>query len=1152
MRSYKFCKKKQTKELKEQLEKLDQVDIPFVEQASANLTAEIKQENKTKEELIRKLHKIETDFNNLQSKFQDKIILWEKNNQRKEAKKIFKERQFAVLLGVSQLHLNSIIRHIQLHSRDGCIESIGDDDLTLLSTDILDQLKTLIEFLECDEQQTITFLQENVTEINFSHFESREFLVKLKTKLAVNELDLALLENKEKSERQKTNFSQIEVDCISVFLFKILGHHNQCHLKNANNKLISFLAELLGESSRPTSQNKNSSAKKQAIVGSSNKKNRTEIDNHVISICKSPAKNLKHKKITFQSSKSKKSKLAKKTDFEEDFEDDTLENAKDEKQSEGPVLITNDQFHKIENSPKTSDDNKNILNIEKVNVSMHSNFKDEDSKNIHTLNAKSAKSNSIINKSHKKSSNPILNYSMSKKLMFEDGSENEAKLEPAVVFDESQVNTKGTQSILNRSSNKILFSEKISAKSSLKHSNWQSQSKKKNKSSKKKSEHLLGKQSARSAKRQTNKKETKDVKLSIASSKKNKNRSVDKQKIIKTEKDSQSKNAFDFKFDERLNTLENIYSELIENALREMEPESPQSIKGSVQKSGKCSLADSSKKDNSLYAGSENRSNGTDQNINQALQFSNFKAAVYQQLITLEYNHSDITNKIPESNGPENWNDPETPTQKNNSYLINPFFIKKVIADPKIEPPKFDMAIIEKEVPVNFGSPQKEEYFPCSADVQDSASKMIGKIQDKALFRMLSPMLQDKKMNSKNQKMIAKMAIRGFVTRTSKLMTSYFSGISKFGEDGFSKTCVNDGERASSPLFEQQSLNESTVVEESQSQMDSVESHSLIADKQSTHSPKVFQQKSHKKKSEFSIQKHGLLADLNSQSVISVNKTELSQQSNKKSLLGKHQVITGSQISKKQNHMVEGVSINEHSLPNEIDSNFQTNIETQPDNRAPNKTRVVIHPSHKKTNEQQNELSIKNDSQLSNMVPRITNIREDNGLMNTGQYLIQNANLTPKSEHDQMIKPMTGKTDSCDYELRTNLGESVVKTDGDLNIKVISVNATGIDYQDFQLQVAIDQSNSQTQSFNPDSPHQFHFFISKQKTAVFRILENSKTLASKNYPLENLLFTERVLVNDKIEFLVNGKEMIIAFEFEWTANPQENENDSYDPPKFES
>merc|ERR1719376_137780 len=100
-------------------------------------------------------------------------------------------------------------------------------------------------------------------------------------------------------------------------------------------------------------------------------------------------------------------------------------------------------------------------------------------------------------------------------------------------------------------------------------------------------------------------------------------------------------------------------------------------------------------------------------------------------------------------------------------------------------------------------------------------------------------------------------------------------------------------------------------------------------------------------------------------------------------------------------------------------------------------------------------------------------------------------------------KPVTGQTESYDYELRTNLAESILKADGELSIKIQKVQFEGQSLDNLFLQIAVDQMNPQMQSIDPEKSGKFNFQICKQKTAVLRIFEGQKLLSSKNYPPEN-------------------------------------------------
>lgn len=799
------------------------------------LEVDISAQNKRREELIRSIQIADLELAAINEKHGDKLIEWELAIQRKGAESVFDSGHFSVLLAANSITLQQLFEHIDRHSTDGLIASVGASDLPQITTEMVQELKRLIERLECSQSQVTKFLKERVKEINLSTFNNTQFLKSLLAKITANGLETNLPDSfKGIHTNLKTKgLTEAEADCALIMLFNSLGRHYNCCPKETKRKLIDAINTKIDSLERDFDddfeEDKNSRVQvnKECFFKppmSSHKKPKTASVAQS-SVSKQPAEDVQ------QSSSKKRNHWAEHSNSKSLF-------VKEQSAKKCPQCCGGFGWHhkSLDTSTAKVDDSKCTAcgfvwtkNIPKPPV-------EEPSRN-------------------------------------ETQSEEELPEEQhQVVCDRHEANTKGTQSV-----DIVHSTAKKSVAPSLKQSAM--------------------------------------------------NRSYYCPSC--SDHNVCQKGSFDA-----------VYQGLMEEAFADL---------ADAPCSEHCSLARGPK---------TLKSAGT---LEEAIEYSNQENDVICALIAEE-----------DAN-----------------------------AHKKLE----------------FESLAE----PCLADVELSASKLVHKVTDKAILSTMTPQQRQIKQVSKKHKLIAKMAVNGMIARTSKLMTSYYSGVSAFSQTGFSRSCL-----------------------------DEPESEEVEADPQTK------------------------------------------------------RVSIAGQVSEAR--ILQ--SIIEEEMPHKAPSEVQ---------RSRKKSLFSEHKNGKLLCPE----AINSDQPSPDQLPATSPDRNQT------------------SRH----------SDSCDYELRTNLCDSQVRTDGQLTIKIVSASADGLSLQDCQLHAIVEEVEPQSQPLDAVSFSPFRFHITRQRAVTLRVMEGQKTLASRNYPLENIIITERVLISEKLDFLVHSKELQVRFEFEWQELRRDQEEE-YQPPRF--
>lgn len=805
-----------------------EVQLARVGERSRALEADIALQNRRREELIRSIQTADLELAAIQERHGDKIAEWEMALRRKAAEKVFDSGHFSVLLAASALSLDQLLEHVDRHSRGGLIASVGASDLPQITSEMVQELKRLIECLECSQSQVAKFLRERVKEIDLSGFGSAEFLRGLLAKVAANGLESGLPDSFKgiHASLKAKGFGEAEADCALVLLFRALGRHYNCCPKETRRKLTEAINAKIESLEREFEDDfeeqpsARKSVRKECFFRppSSAQKNSRPPSVATSSAAKPPPPD------PLQSSAKKRSHWAEHSNSKSLF-------AKEPSARKCPQCCGGFGWHhrSLDTAPAKADDSKCTA----CGFVWGKDLK------------RSAAKEPSGQKEGAEEERPAVEQSAEEP-------------QHQVVCDRELANTKGTQS-----ADRVPLTDKKSVAPPLGQSAL--------------------------------------------------HRSYYCPSC--SDHDSAPRASFDA-----------VYQGLMDEAFADL---------ADPPCSEQCSLARPPPTPNS---------GGT---LEEAIEFSERQNDVICALIAEE----------------------------------------DARARDRLE---FE-ALAE----------------PCLADVELSASKLVGKVGDKAVWAAMTPQQKNVKKASKKHKLIAKMAVSGMIARTSRLMTSYYAGVSAFSQTGFSMSCVDEPE-SEAPEPERLSKRVSIAGQVSEARI-----LQSIIEEEMPHKAADSVQKS-RKKSLFSEQKAGEL--------------------------------------------------------------------------------LAEEPS---------------------------------------------PGAQPTSRH----------SDSCDYELRTNLCDSAVRTEGQLTIRIVAVAAPDLPLAACQLHAIVEELEPQTQPLDAAAFAPFRFHVTRQRAVTLRVMEGPQTLASRNYPLENLIITERVLVSEKLDFLVHGRELEVRFEFEWQELGRDLEEE-YQPPRF--
>lgn len=146
-----------------------------------------------------------------------------------------------------------------------------------------------------------------------------------------------------------------------------------------------------------------------------------------------------------------------------------------------------------------------------------------------------------------------------------------------------------------------------------------------------------------------------------------------------------------------------------------------------------------------------------------------------------------------------------------------------------------------------------------------------------------------------------------------------------------------------------------------------------------------------------------------------------------------------------------------------------------------------------------------------------------------------------------------GIENETDYELRTNESRSSIgHGGGELSVTVKRLTPSGVNVQGNMLRISLEDNDYKIQSLQSESFPTFRFIIEKQKFVLFEIVKAGDACYSRTFPLEGLLFTERSVVVETLEFFIEQQSVFLDIEFEWIANVDTaNEGVEYEPPNFQ-
>jgi hypothetical protein len=172
----------------------------------------------------------------------------------------------------------------------------------------------------------------------------------------------------------------------------------------------------------------------------------------------------------------------------------------------------------------------------------------------------------------------------------------------------------------------------------------------------------------------------------------------------------------------------------------------------------------------------------------------------------------------------------------------------------------------------------------------------------------------------------------------------------------------------------------------------------------------------------------------------------------------------------------------------------------------------------------------------------------DSRIVNSNRITESRAN----EQIGQSILP-AGLENETDYELRTNESRSSIgHGGGELSVTVKRLTPSGVYVQGNMLRISLEDNDYKIQSLQSESYPSFHFNIEKQKFVLFEIVKAGDAFYSKTFPLEGLLFTERSVVVETLEFFIEQQSVFLDIEFEWIANvDNENQGEDYEPPNFQ-
>ena len=1144
--------------------------------------------------MIRNSQNIEVEYLELQKEYQHKIAIWENETKRHQTAKEFNGFSFSILLACAEINLNYLIEHIRKHSANGIIQSLGGDDFINLTAELTAELKTIIETFDCDENQTVLFLKENLKEINFECFKYEAFLSKLRIKLQNTEFDTLERGSNLMSVYEgllKRDFTPEESECVAVFLFKLLGHHQNCHPKNAHSQLLNYIIDLIKTEKQTRSQSKHckveqqqdssakiskrtlvsptksnskikSSAKKEMILRSKPKSKKNKIDTELsekldVAIQDKQSNFNKNTEVFFSATKSKKS----------NFQNE-LSNRRSESHRKMQDVVLIVQYKKtLQNAKKKSlKDEKSVNDCQ--------NEKSDEEKLINSLKQKvhtsSMKNEQLNEKSNKKIKHFKTAFSEKKR------SDSTNKSDKQVKFKMGAKKTRKTSES---------FFEDLKNNNSVKKqkSSNRKTSGENNENIKTSKKHSKSKRSASTGKKEQKSKFKREVFDPNSSAKKSTGKAGD----------------FEVNGIERKDTLNAVWDDFVNDAICEADGVSRvvKSV-GPIECSEKYSLVNQSNQkhnaSNFKRVLSEQKSDQSDT----SRQFSLMKYDAIDAVMNQEELNNDQSQMQPID---EAWSENEIRSSTNRAKQNRrPLSQCRPETTNQAKPGEM------------LNNVEDECSGPCLADIDQMASQILKNIGNKAIIETIGE-LKESRIKKKQSKKIAKMSIQGFISRTTQIMTSYFSGVSHFSKDGCSESCVDlnqdDNEiNGNDEESQRKSIGKKMENNKKEFNQDNVDAQTGL--NQEGQLPNKRYEAVYKKTSSFALNKEGQVVDSYAQSVIEEKNDNLmkddqnSNINNDISNIGQNRVNNdnNNQSNLKSNHKVKNESEIENDNLNLINSEISKNQQRIQDHQSNIQNTSRVTDNHQNASFRNENLTskFKNQSQLSmsknsikenksefigsnkiNSLKKpdqnhsetktkkpeiISSPTQDRVFQNqpnnadtketpnqmTAKITFRNDDSKPVELDHRISKPATGQTESCDYELRTNLNESVLKTDGNLRISILNHSTPDSDLKNIQIQIVIDQNEVQTSPFDETARGKFSFHITKQKIAVIRMFDGSKMLASKNYPLENLLFTERVLVNESLDFLVNGKEVVVTFEFEWTSTLQENENDDYNPPKFEN
>ena len=174
----------------------------------------------------------------------------------------------------------------------------------------------------------------------------------------------------------------------------------------------------------------------------------------------------------------------------------------------------------------------------------------------------------------------------------------------------------------------------------------------------------------------------------------------------------------------------------------------------------------------------------------------------------------------------------------------------------------------------------------------------------------------------------------------------------------------------------------------------------------------------------------------------------------------------------------------------------------------------------------------------------------------------KNLLIKPSQERLVSLKQNSPRSEQIDlpkgdeHEIDINASKSFLEDfennrSGELFVTIKKINRGESSLAGCHMKISIEDDHYKIQSLSGDHFEKFKFVVTSQKFVLFEIVQNMMVGHKKTFRLEDLLFTDRTVVTESLEFYIEQNSVFVDVEFEWIADQSSQQNSEFfEPPVF--